>query len=422
MRWQDLKDLFRKAGTVLRADVALTPAQPTLYGSSAGNSAASSPFPLGGHLQAHSQSMAFSPAQQQALFGGIAPQSQVSVPQRSLGWGTVLLASASDAGRAVDLFDGHVWQGRILEVRLAGAAGAGAASGDLSGIGAAMGVNVTGLLNVGTPPTGASIPSVHGSAMGLGSPSAGGNGSGLGASPVPGLGVGSGSLTTNQAVLAQQMTTAAASGDLGVLSALASLANTNLSASSSQIGSVQNMQTSNATSPVHGQNMSINIQSHAQSLAVPAPVNASTVATAAALQALTSPVDPPSSGSAGLPALRLDGSMAGVTSSTSRNLGSRGNSNTGRGGGEDYEYTDAITLLDRHLQDLELQREQLIEEQHSQQQQQQQQRSPLPNGMRRTPRMLDINAGGIHVRAGSSMGERPRSVFVGNVRARSVIQ
>ncbi|KAL5481015.1 hypothetical protein ACEPAI_9956 [Sanghuangporus weigelae] len=64
VRWQDLKDLFRRAGTVLRADVSLTP------------------------------------------------------DNRSRGYGTVLLASAEDAGRAVDMFNGYNWQGRVLEVRL----------------------------------------------------------------------------------------------------------------------------------------------------------------------------------------------------------------------------------------------------------------------------------------------------------------
>lgn len=64
MRWQDLKDLFRKAGTVLRADVSLGP------------------------------------------------------DNRSRGYGTVLLATAEDAGRAVDTFNGYSWQSRILEVRL----------------------------------------------------------------------------------------------------------------------------------------------------------------------------------------------------------------------------------------------------------------------------------------------------------------
>lgn len=63
MRWQDLKDLFRKAGTVLRADVSLGP------------------------------------------------------DNRSRGYGTVLLATAEDAGRAVDMFNGYSWQTRILEVR-----------------------------------------------------------------------------------------------------------------------------------------------------------------------------------------------------------------------------------------------------------------------------------------------------------------
>ena len=63
VRWQDLKDLFRRAGTVLRADVALGP------------------------------------------------------DNRSRGHGTVLLASQEDAERAIGLFQGWCWQGRVLEVR-----------------------------------------------------------------------------------------------------------------------------------------------------------------------------------------------------------------------------------------------------------------------------------------------------------------
>lgn len=63
VRWQDLKDLFRKAGTVLRADVSLGP------------------------------------------------------DNRSRGYGTVLLATAEDAGRAIDMFNGYCWQTRTLEVR-----------------------------------------------------------------------------------------------------------------------------------------------------------------------------------------------------------------------------------------------------------------------------------------------------------------
>ena len=58
-----MKDLFRRAGTVLRADVSLGP------------------------------------------------------DNRSRGYGTVLLATAEDAGRAVDMFNGYSWQTRILEVR-----------------------------------------------------------------------------------------------------------------------------------------------------------------------------------------------------------------------------------------------------------------------------------------------------------------
>ncbi|KAI6040935.1 hypothetical protein EDC04DRAFT_2566304 [Pisolithus marmoratus] len=63
VRWQDLKDLFRKSGTVLRADVSLGP------------------------------------------------------DNRSRGYGTVLLATAEDAGRAIDMFNGYCWQTRVLEVR-----------------------------------------------------------------------------------------------------------------------------------------------------------------------------------------------------------------------------------------------------------------------------------------------------------------
>ncbi|KIJ36925.1 hypothetical protein M422DRAFT_104843, partial [Sphaerobolus stellatus SS14] len=63
VRWQDLKDLFRKAGTVLRADVSLGP------------------------------------------------------DNRSRGYGTVLLATAEDAARAVEMFNGYNWQTRTLEVR-----------------------------------------------------------------------------------------------------------------------------------------------------------------------------------------------------------------------------------------------------------------------------------------------------------------
>ncbi|KDN42849.1 hypothetical protein K437DRAFT_237507 [Tilletiaria anomala UBC 951] len=64
VRWQDLKDLFRRSGTVLRADVALTP------------------------------------------------------DNRSKGHGTVLLATEEDARRAVEMFNGFTWQGRVLEVRI----------------------------------------------------------------------------------------------------------------------------------------------------------------------------------------------------------------------------------------------------------------------------------------------------------------
>ncbi|WVQ74042.1 hypothetical protein IAR50_003624 [Cryptococcus sp. DSM 104548] len=63
VRWQDLKDLFRKAGTVLRADVSLGP------------------------------------------------------DNRSRGYGTVLMGSREDAARAIDRYNGYTWQTRTLEVR-----------------------------------------------------------------------------------------------------------------------------------------------------------------------------------------------------------------------------------------------------------------------------------------------------------------
>ncbi|KAN0063386.1 hypothetical protein ACQY0O_004552 [Thecaphora frezii] len=64
VRWQDLKDLFRKAGTVLRADVSLSP------------------------------------------------------DNRSRGYGTVLMATEEDAIKASEVLDGFTWQGRTLEVRI----------------------------------------------------------------------------------------------------------------------------------------------------------------------------------------------------------------------------------------------------------------------------------------------------------------
>ena len=61
-RWQDIKDLFRRAGTVLRADVHLLP------------------------------------------------------DGRGSGSGTVLFATPEDAARAVDMLHGYMWQGRVLDV------------------------------------------------------------------------------------------------------------------------------------------------------------------------------------------------------------------------------------------------------------------------------------------------------------------
>ncbi|KAG7571418.1 hypothetical protein FFLO_00601 [Filobasidium floriforme] len=64
VRWQDVKDLFRRAGTVLRADVALD------------------------------------------------PQSN-----RSRGHGSVLMGSQEDGIKAIEMFNGYAWQTRVLEVR-----------------------------------------------------------------------------------------------------------------------------------------------------------------------------------------------------------------------------------------------------------------------------------------------------------------
>ena len=64
VRWQDVKDLFRRAGTVLRADVHLTS------------------------------------------------------DNRSCGTGTVLFATEDDALRALDALHGYTWQGRVLDVQL----------------------------------------------------------------------------------------------------------------------------------------------------------------------------------------------------------------------------------------------------------------------------------------------------------------
>ncbi|KAI8368303.1 uncharacterized protein BYT42DRAFT_586086 [Radiomyces spectabilis] len=63
VRWQDLKDLFRKAGNVIRTDVAL------------------------------------------------------SYDNRSKGHGTVLFATVEEAQHAIDILHNYKWQGRVLEVR-----------------------------------------------------------------------------------------------------------------------------------------------------------------------------------------------------------------------------------------------------------------------------------------------------------------
>ncbi|BGO91174.1 hypothetical protein JCM10020v2_002825 [Rhodotorula toruloides] len=65
VRWQDLKDLMRKCGTVLRADVALSPTD-----------------------------------------------------GRSRGFGVVLFAKAEDAAKAIATYHGYTWQTRVLDVRI----------------------------------------------------------------------------------------------------------------------------------------------------------------------------------------------------------------------------------------------------------------------------------------------------------------
>ncbi|KAI5120096.1 hypothetical protein M0805_001252 [Coniferiporia weirii] len=115
VRWQDLKDLFRRAGTVLRADVSLSP------------------------------------------------------DNRSRGYGTVLLASAEDAGRAVDMFNGYSWQGRVLEVRLDRLggiggdleAGLGAGTGMALGLGAGTGVQGMRGLGAVNASNGLHVPAPH---------------------------------------------------------------------------------------------------------------------------------------------------------------------------------------------------------------------------------------------------------------------
>lgn len=63
----------------------------------------------------------------------------LSPDNRSRGHGTVLLASAEDAGRAMDMFHGYNWQGRVLEVRLDRM---GPQLGDVGGGGVGVGVGV----------------------------------------------------------------------------------------------------------------------------------------------------------------------------------------------------------------------------------------------------------------------------------------
>ncbi|KNC97522.1 uncharacterized protein SPPG_06998 [Spizellomyces punctatus DAOM BR117] len=93
--WQDLKDLFREAGTVIRADVATGPAG------------------------------------------------------RSRGFGTVLFATAEEAQAAINLFNNYDWNGRKIEVRedRAVASTSGVATPPIA-IGAAPVINGNGNVNV----------------------------------------------------------------------------------------------------------------------------------------------------------------------------------------------------------------------------------------------------------------------------------
>lgn len=50
---------------------------------------------------------------------------------RSRGYGTVLLATSEDAGRAIDMLNGYEWQTRVLEVRVDRVGGVGIASGSV---------------------------------------------------------------------------------------------------------------------------------------------------------------------------------------------------------------------------------------------------------------------------------------------------
>ncbi|PWZ02327.1 hypothetical protein BCV70DRAFT_61530 [Testicularia cyperi] len=129
VRWQDLKDLFRKAGTVLRADVSL------------------------------------------------------SADNRSRGYGTVLMATEQDAVKAADMLGGFTWQGRTLDVRID-------RSGTLVGV---AGSAVTPNLNTGSGTGTASpisVPGTAGFSSPIGSSSANmTNPSSSGFLGVPGVGV-----------------------------------------------------------------------------------------------------------------------------------------------------------------------------------------------------------------------------------------
>ncbi|KAJ1028345.1 hypothetical protein NDA18_003009 [Ustilago nuda] len=131
VRWQDLKDLFRKAGTVLRADVSL------------------------------------------------------SADNRSRGYGTVLMATEQDAIKAADMLCGFTWQGRTLDVRVD-------RSGTLVGVAgsAVMPTLATNGLGNGASPSPIHIG--NGSSQFLGVPSGlGGGGSDHGYSPGSFTGAGS---------------------------------------------------------------------------------------------------------------------------------------------------------------------------------------------------------------------------------------
>jgi hypothetical protein len=98
---------------------------------------------------------------------------------RSRGYGTVLLASAEDAGRAVDMFNGYEWQTRVLEVRLDRMGVDFSAEGMGMGVGGGVSVGGSSMQTLGGP-QGSSMSMNPGQAAGMSATGAGSSILGLG--------------------------------------------------------------------------------------------------------------------------------------------------------------------------------------------------------------------------------------------------